>query len=206
MNEQCRIEGSASTTTEAADTAPTDAIRVLVVDDVMDNRDILVRRLVRRGFDAVEASGGIEALALIEQQRFDLILLDIMMPDLGGNEVLRRVRAKNSADELPVIMVTAKTQSEDVVESLGLGANDYITKPVDFTVAIARINTQLERKRKADRERASRDGVEQRAADLHQIVERNVEGLRSMSESLAREFSKRQQSEERLHISPITMR
>ena len=199
MNELRNVESNTATTAEAADTATADAPRVLVVDDVVDNRDILMRRLLRRGFAAMEASGGVEALDLINRERFDLILLDIMMPDLNGNEVLRTVRETRSADELPVIMVTAKTQSEDAVESLDLGANDYITKPVDFAVALARINTQLERKRKADRERAARQEVERRAADLHQIVERNVEGLRSMSEKLAREFSNRQKSEERLH-------
>src|ERR1700742_4742957 len=94
------------------DSPPEQKTRILVVDDVADNRDILVRRLVRRGFDAIEAAGGREALRLMQEQDFDVVLLDIMMPDLGGNEVLRQVRQSKSDIELPVIMVSAKSQSE----------------------------------------------------------------------------------------------
>src|SRR3569833_3165716 len=84
--------------------------RVLVVDDVADNRDILVRRLVRRGFEAAEAANGRQALDLIASESFDVVLLDIMMPDMSGNEVLRDIRHKYSDVELPVIMVSAKSQ------------------------------------------------------------------------------------------------
>src|SRR6476661_1763859 len=91
---------------EVAD--PETKARILVVDDVADNRDILVRRLVRRGFDAVEATGGEHALAMLTSESFDVVLLDIMMPDISGNEVLRRVRQTRSEVELPVIMVSAK--------------------------------------------------------------------------------------------------
>jgi diguanylate cyclase (GGDEF)-like protein len=121
--------------------------RLLIVDDVRENRDILRRRFERHGFRATEASGGIEALELIERETFDLVLLDIMMPDIAGLEVLTRIRARFSQGALPVIMVTAKSQSEDVVEALSRGANDYITKPVDFSIALARVTTQLDRKR-----------------------------------------------------------
>jgi PleD family two-component response regulator len=133
--------------------------RILVVDDVADNRDILVRRLARRGFEAVEASGGQQALELIAQQSFDVVLLDIMMPDMNGNDVLREVRRTHSDVELPVIMVSAKTQSEDVVESLSMGANDYVTKPIDFNVALARIANQVARKRASDAERVQANGL-----------------------------------------------
>jgi diguanylate cyclase (GGDEF)-like protein len=160
--------------------------RVLVVDDVADNRDILVRRLVRRGFDAVEATGGHDALDKLGKQTFDVVLLDIMMPDLGGNEVLRRLRQTQSAEDLPVIMVSAKSQSEDVVESLNLGANDYVTKPIDFGVALARIGTQLARKRAADAERAARLSLESRTEQLYQTIEV--------------ETDQRRHSEDRLHF------
>jgi diguanylate cyclase (GGDEF)-like protein len=133
--------------------------RILVVDDVADNRDILVRRLARRGFEAVEASGGQQALELIAQQSFDVVLLDIMMPDMNGNDVLREVRRTHSDIELPVIMVSAKTQSEDVVESLSMGANDYVTKPIDFNVALARIANQVARKWASDAERVQANGL-----------------------------------------------
>ena len=151
--------------------------RILVVDDVPDNREILTRRLSRRGFAVTEAGGGIEALRILERQEIDLVLLDIMMPDLDGTEVVRTLRHTRSPSDLPIIMVTAKSQSEDVAQSLEFGANDYITKPVDFTVALARIRTQLERKRAA---------------------ERSSETLRRTSERLASEMDGLRRSEERL--------
>src|SRR5665647_364118 len=110
--------------------------RLLIVDDVHENREILRRRFERQGFSTTEAAGGIEALDLIERETFDLVLLDMMMPDVDGLQVLARIRAKYSQGVLPVIMVTAKSQSEDIVEALNCGANDYITKPVDFPVAL----------------------------------------------------------------------
>jgi diguanylate cyclase (GGDEF)-like protein len=121
--------------------------RLLIVDDVRENREILRRRFERHGFLATEASGGIEALDLLEREAFDLVLLDMMMPDVAGLDVLTRIRSKYSPGSLPVIMVTAKSQSEDIVEALHRGANDYITKPVDFSIALARVITQLDRKR-----------------------------------------------------------
>ena len=158
--------------------------RILVVDDVADNRDILVRRLERRGFEAREATGGADALAKLAAEDFDVVLLDIMMPDVGGNEVLRRIRETKSDAELPVIMVSAKSQSEDVVESLNLGANDYVTKPIDFSVALARINTQLERKRAADGERALRDGLIEENGRLEQTIEDQAKRGRNSEERL----------------------
>jgi diguanylate cyclase (GGDEF)-like protein len=121
--------------------------RILIVDDVEDNRALLGRRFVRRGYLVVEAENGFAALDLIEQEDFDLVLLDILMPGIDGIEVLKRIRARHSPDILPVIMVTAKASNTDIVQALELGANDYITKPVDFTVAYARAQTQLTRKR-----------------------------------------------------------
>jgi len=152
---------------EAAMSGAQQPTRILVVDDVADNRDILMRRLSRRGFEAVEAAGGRDALALIETEAFDLVLLDIMMPDVGGNAVLQAIRQRYSDAELPVIMVSARSQSEDVVESLNLGANDYVTKPVDFAVALARIATQLTRKRQFE---AERDARQSEAKRLHEQV------------------------------------
>ena len=141
------------------DTSPERKTRVLVVADVADNRDILVRRLARRGFDAIEASGGRQALELIAEQSFDVILLDIMMPDMSGIDVLRAIRRTHSDIELPVIMVSAKSQSEDVVESLSVGANDYVTKPIDFNVALARIANQVARKHANDEQRVQTNGL-----------------------------------------------
>lgn len=165
--------------------------RILVVDDVADNRDILVRRLVRRNFEVAEAVGGEDALKQIAEGNFDLVLLDVMMPDLSGTEVLRRVRADRKYDNMPVIMVTAKSQSEDVVENLKMGANDYVTKPVDFEIAVARINTQLERKRAAEATLDEKSKLEDKARVLD-------EELENTAQRLAKETARVNASEDRL--------
>ena len=131
---------------EAADGRPAPTPRILIVDDISDNRTILVRRFERRGFEVVEADSGLKALELIGSREFDTVLLDVMMPGIDGIETLKRIRSQKSASALPVIMVTAKSESENVVDALNLGANDYVTKPVDFAVALARVNTQIARR------------------------------------------------------------
>ena len=119
---------------------------LLVVDDNEANRDALSRRLRHRGYVVSVAADGAEALALTETLTFDLILLDVEMPGMSGLEVLSRIRAHHSDTELPVIMVTARTEGADIVEAFRLGANDYVTKPVDFPVALARIGTHVSHK------------------------------------------------------------
>ena len=116
---------------------------ILVVDDNEDIRDLLAMRLQQEGFRAVTASSGPQALARIATALPSLVLLDISMPEMSGLEVLARVRETHSPVELPIVMVTAHTDSEDVVEALGLGANDYVGKPVDLPVVVARVKAQL---------------------------------------------------------------
>jgi diguanylate cyclase (GGDEF)-like protein/PAS domain S-box-containing protein len=116
---------------------------LLVVDDEEINRDLLSRRLERKGYLVTTAVDGREALDKLATQHFDMVLLDIMLPILDGIAVLNSIRREYAAGELPVIMVSAKDDSEGIVEALQLGANDYITKPVDFPVALARIQTHL---------------------------------------------------------------
>jgi CheY-like chemotaxis protein/tRNA A-37 threonylcarbamoyl transferase component Bud32 len=116
---------------------------LLVVDDNPENRDVLSRRLMRKGFEVRTAEGGEEALRIIGEGAIDLVLLDIMMPGVSGIDVLREVRRTHDEAALPIIMATAKTESEDIVECLELGANDYVTKPIDFPVVLARIQMQL---------------------------------------------------------------
>jgi diguanylate cyclase (GGDEF)-like protein len=125
--------------------APSHQGRLLVVDDIADNRTILNRLFSRRGFEVVEADDGAAALALIAEQQFDAVLLDVVMPRMNGLEALKQIRATHSPSALPVIMVTAKVESEDVVEALELGANDYVTKPIDFAIASARVQSQVAR-------------------------------------------------------------
>ena len=124
--------------------------RILIVDDEQMNLDMLSRRLQRSGFTVEVAASGAAALDRVRLQSFDLILLDQMMPEISGSEVLRRLRADFSPAVLPIIMVTAVAESEKIAEALAAGANDYITKPIDFKVALARIRSQLERKHAED--------------------------------------------------------
>ncbi len=121
---------------------------IMIVDDFELNRDMFGRRLEVRGYTVYKAESAKRALELIEQvSDLDLILLDIMMPEMDGFEMLELVRAKFSPSELVVFMVTAKDDTQDIVRALALGANDYITKPIDFPVVVARINNHLAGKR-----------------------------------------------------------
>ena len=136
---------------------------LLVVDDDPMNLDMLARRLERHGFEVGRASGGLEALNYLSNHATDLVLLDHHMPDMSGMDVLQTMRRTYSPSDLPVIMVTAVSEAATVVEALNEGANDYITKPVDFTVALARIASQLTR-RTAERELRATDQRDAAAA------------------------------------------
>ncbi len=120
--------------------------RLLVVDDNEMNRDMLSRRLKREGYQVDVAEDGVQTLDRIHANAFDLILLDVEMPGLSGFEVLERIRQQHSLAELPVIMATARDTSGDVITGFKLGANDYVTKPIDFPVLLVRLQTQLQLK------------------------------------------------------------
>jgi len=120
--------------------------RILIVDDVEDNRIILARNLSRAGFDVDSVESGVEAIARVTTDPPDVILLDWMMPGLSGIDVLAAVREHYNASELPIIMCTARDEATSIATALNAGANDYIQKPVNFTIAIARVTAQLERK------------------------------------------------------------
>ncbi len=120
---------------------------LLVVDDNEMNRDMLSRRLARKGLTVDVAEDGHRALEMVEATDYDVILLDIMMPGIDGYQVLEKLREDHDSGDLPVIMATAKDASEDIVSALKLGANDYVTKPFDFPVVLARVQTQLQLKR-----------------------------------------------------------
>jgi PleD family two-component response regulator len=167
---------------------------ILIVDDVAANRDVLRRRYERHGFQITEADGGYRAIELTRERHFDLVLLDVTMPDIDGLEVLKRIRQCPSTASLPMIMVTGKAEGDGVAEAFAAGANDYVTKPVDFVVALARTNTQLELKRaeKAAREadetlRQMNEHLEQRVAQrtieqavADRMAQRIVDGLESV--------------------------
>jgi len=118
-----------------------------VVDDHEDNIEVLRVRLESWGYETAAAFSGAEALAQVEQAAPDLILLDVMMPEMDGNEVARRVKANKALPFIPIIMQTALDSTEDKVEGLEAGADDYITKPIDFAELRARLRSMLRIKR-----------------------------------------------------------
>jgi two-component system sensor histidine kinase/response regulator len=117
--------------------------KLLIVDDNELNRQLVKLTLGKLGYGVEEAGDGSQALDRIESGGIDLVLLDISMPGMDGFELLRRLRERVSMLELPVIMFTADDNQERIVEALTLGANDYLTKPLNPAVAAARIRTQL---------------------------------------------------------------
>ncbi len=121
--------------------------RLLIVDDNEMNRDMLARRLSRRGYVVDVAENARQLVQRVKENELDLVLLDIEMPEVSGFDALKALRKDYSPSQLPVIMGTARNQREDILRALSLGANDYLTKPIDFPVALARIGTQLSRKR-----------------------------------------------------------
>lgn len=120
------------------------AASILVVDDEPVIRQVLVNQLGTRGHEIVQAASGPEALALVEQRSFDLVLLDVMMPRMSGFQVCRTLRERHSLEDLPVIFLTAKSQVSDLVMGLAAGANDYLPKPVSKPELAARVETHLE--------------------------------------------------------------
>ena len=120
-----------------------DPARILVVDDVADNVEILRMRLSALGYEVVEATDGEQALAKVAETLPDLILLDIMMPKIDGLEVVRRLKADKSLPFMPVVLVTAKATPKDVVAGLDAGGDDYLTKPIDHGALVARVRAML---------------------------------------------------------------
>ncbi len=116
---------------------------VLAVDDNATIRKAISMRLGAKGYTVVTAPDGPEALSLIDQNSFDLVLLDLQMPGMRGDEVLRRLRQRFTATQLPIIMLAASSDKSDINRTLDLGANDYIIKPGDLPILLARIRTQL---------------------------------------------------------------
>ncbi len=115
--------------------------RVLVVDDERINREMLSRMLQRNGYAAISVGSGQDALTQLDSEPFDLVLLDVVMPEMDGFECLQRIRENYSVIELPVIMVTAEQERDRVIQAFRAGANDYVTKPIDRDITLARIAT-----------------------------------------------------------------
>ena len=120
-----------------------DAPKLLVVDDQPINVQLLKRKLEREGIHVLEAYSGIEAIDVTLREKPDLIILDVMMPDMDGIEVCQRLQANEDTRTIPVIFITARTSKEGKLEGLGAGAVDYITKPIDLDETLARVQTHL---------------------------------------------------------------
>jgi adenylate cyclase len=152
--------------------------RILVVDDNESNRDLLARRLHRDGHHVKLAANGAEALASVTAETFDLVLLDLMMPDISGYEVLGRLKANERTRDLSVIMISALDEMDAIVRCIEAGAIDYLPKPFDPTLLRARIGSSLERKLLRDREgqilAELRTEKERNDALLHSILPHSV--------------------------------
>ena len=144
---------AAAKTGDAGSTAVTGQGRVLVVDDEAGNRDLLGRRLQREGYAVVQASGGREALELVTREAVDVVLLDVMMPDLDGLAVLERLKADPLTRDLPVIMISALDDLSAIAHCIEAGALDYLPKPFEPVILRARLAASLVEKRFRDQER-----------------------------------------------------
>jgi diguanylate cyclase (GGDEF)-like protein len=172
---------------------------LLIVDDVADNRSVLARRFSRQGFETIEAASGLQALEVLDHQDVSAVLLDVMMPGIDGFEVLRRIRKNHAESDLPVIMVTAKTDGSDVAEALRAGANDYITKPVDFTAALARVNMQLDRTRAKQQLKQANAELRELNDTLERRITERTTDLVLSNEQLKMEIAERERSQAEIH-------
>jgi CheY-like chemotaxis protein len=142
-----------SVSVTATDSDPEDhRARILIVDDDENNREVLRRRLVREGHATVDAVNGIDALEKVAADRFDLVLLDVMMPEMDGYETLQRLKRGPGTRDIPVIMISALDDLRSIVRCIESGAEDYLPKPFDPVLLRARIDSSLEKKRFRDQE------------------------------------------------------
>ena len=169
-----------------------DPPRVLIVDDNETNRCILVTRLRAEGYETREAEDGEIALAVAREIAPDVILLDVMMPKIDGFEVCRRLKGDSSLGFVPIIMVTARADSKDVVTGLNAGADEYLTKPVDHAALVARVRSMLRIKELHDRVEAQTAELsswnrmlEQRVAEQLVQIERVSRLKRFLSPQIA---------------------
>lgn len=117
--------------------------KILIVEDEQDIRDLLIFNLQKEGFKVESADNGDSALSLIRKNNFDLVLLDLMLPGIGGFDLTRILKNDKKTSEIPILMLTAKGEESDIVKGLELGADDYMTKPFSIKVLLARINKIL---------------------------------------------------------------
>jgi DNA-binding response OmpR family regulator len=168
-------------------------VTVLVVDDMAANRSVLCRQLELHNYAVISVESGEAALALLARTRPDIVLLDYMMPNMNGIEVLHHLRADPQTVDLPVIMVTARAENQATVEALEAGADDYVTKPIDFSVLRARIDSHLQKHGHASALRQSNATLDERVtmrnlilADLHGELEAEIAQRKQLEQELAK--------------------
>ncbi|HUE77482.1 MAG TPA: PleD family two-component system response regulator [Longimicrobiales bacterium] len=170
---------------------------ILVVDDNPDNLEIISTRLQFRGYDVATADRGDVAIEQVHRTEPDLILLDVMMPDMDGYEVARRIRQEEALPYIPIIVVTARDSTEDKVTGLDAGADDYLTKPINFPELEARVRSMLRIKRLQDQ-------LEEKNRELEELSIRDgLTGLfnhRHMHDLLTDEFERSGRSGEPLSV------
>lgn len=162
-----------------------DPARILVVDDIADNVEILRMRLTALGYEVIEASDGEQALAKVAETLPDLVLLDIMMPKIDGLEVVRRIKADKTLPFIPVVMVTAKATPKDVVAGLDAGGDDYLTKPIDHGALVARVRAMLRIKALHDQVQELNEGLAAKVKAQVEELERVGQLRRFLSPQLA---------------------
>jgi class 3 adenylate cyclase len=155
---------------------------ILVVDDNDENRDMLARRLRRQGYEVLTAAGGRAALATLATAPIDLVLLDVMMPDLDGYAVLQHLKADPGLRDIPVVMISALDELDSVVRCIQLGADDYLGKPFDPVLLQARIGACMAKKRLHDLDARHRREL----AELNRTLERRVAEQVAQLERLGR--------------------
>jgi len=156
--------------------------RILVVDDNPANVDILQTRLAVHGYEILTASDGEEALAVAREKQPDLILLDVMMPRMDGLEVCRRLKADTALPFIPIILVTAKADTRDIVAGLEAGGDEYLTKPVDQAALVARVKSML-------RSKALHDTVQEQAGRLEAQAGQLAEWNKTLEQRVADQLS-----------------
>jgi signal transduction histidine kinase len=167
--------------------------RMLVVEDNAANRDLLRRRREREGHQVWEAANGLLALEMLASGEYDLMLLDIMMPEMDGFEVLARLKQDARLRDLPVIMISALDEIQSVVRCIEMGAEDYLPKPFDPVLLRARIGASLEKKRLRDRERRKTEELEEALQRLKEtqdqlVVQEKMASLGALTAGIAHEI------------------
>jgi sigma-B regulation protein RsbU (phosphoserine phosphatase) len=173
---------SLSTTTSVPETDQSAPIpgRILVVDDIAENREMLARRLERQGHATALAADGAEALEIARREAFDLVLLDLMMPVMDGYETLTALKADEALRHIPVIMISALDELDSAVRCIERGAEDYLPKPFNPTVLRARIGASLEKKALRDQEQKYLRQIEQTQKQLEGELDEAAKYVRSI--------------------------